>query len=128
MRKIMKNWRGYWLIAVAFIHTVFALIMFADDYKSLYDNGIFNSITSVQGHAAVWFFLFGQVLFIVGLLVRHYELATDKKIPLSISLNLLLLTIIGVVLMPDSGFWLVFPVVISMLLNKPLPPVQTMGK
>ena len=115
-------------MAVAFIHTVFALVMFADDYRSLYDNGIINSITSVQGHAAVWFFLFGQVLFIVGLLVRHYELAVDNKIPLSISLNLLLLTIVGVVLMPDSGFWLVFPVVISMLLSKPLLLAQAMEK
>ncbi len=124
----MKNWRGYWLMSVAFIHTAFALIMFSDDYRSLYDNGIINSITSVQGHAAVWFFLFGQLLFIVGLLVRHYELAADNKIPLSISLNLLLLTIIGVVLMPDSGFWLVFPVVISMLLSKPLPLSQALEK
>ena len=124
----MKNWRGYWLMAVAFIHTVFALVMFADDYRSLYDNGIFNSITSVQGHAAVWFFLFGQVLFIIGLLVRHYERVAGNTIPLSISLNLLLLTIIGVVLMPDSGFWLVFPVVISMLLTKPLPLAQALEK
>jgi hypothetical protein len=115
-------------MSVAFIHTVFALVMFSDDYRSLYDNGIINSITSVQGHAAVWFFLFGQMLFIVGLLVRHYELAADKKIPLSISLNLLLLTIIGVVLMPESGFWLIFPVVISTLLSKPLPLTQAVEK
>ena len=124
----MKHWRGYWLIAVAFIHTVFALVMFANDYKSLYDNGIINSITSVQVHAAVWFFLFGQVLFIVGLLVHHYERALGNQFPLSISINLLLLTLIGVVLMPDSGFWLVFPVVFSMLLSKPLLPKHTVAE
>ena len=124
----MKNWRGFWLMAVAFIHTVFALLMFADDYRSLYDNGIINSITSVQVHGAVWFFLFGQVLFIVGLLVRHYELAMECNIPRSISINLLLLTVIGVVLMPASGFWLIFPVVFSMLLTKPLPAVQVSGE
>jgi hypothetical protein len=119
----MKNWRGYWLMAVAFIHTAFALIMFADDYRSLYDNGIFNSITSVQGHAAVWFFLFGQVFFIVGLLVRHYEIAAGN-IPLSISINLFLLTITGVILMPESGFWLMFPAVLSLLITKPSTPTQ----
>lgn len=123
----MKNWRGYWLMAVAFIHTAFALVMFADDYRSLYDNGIFNSITSAQGHAAVWFFLFGQVFFIVGLLVRHYEIAA-VNIPLSISINLLLLTITGVVLMPESGFWLIFPAVLSMLLSTPLLPAQAQGE
>ncbi len=120
----MKNWRGHWLMTVAFIHTVFALVMFTDDYKSIFDNGVINSLASVQMHAAVWFFLFGQVFFIVGLLVRHYELAMGNKIPLSISINLLLLTVIGVVLMPASGFWLIFPAVFSMLLTPSFPSTQ----
>lgn len=114
----MKHWQGYWIMAVAFIHTVYALGVFSNNYKSLYDNGIINSITSVEVYAAVWFFLFGQVLFIAGLLVRHYEIAFGSQLPRSIPLNLLLLTITGVVLMPASGFWLMLPVIFSMLINK----------
>ena len=107
----MKNWQGNWIIAVAALHTIFAIVMFLDDYSALYNNGIINSITTDRSAAAVWFFLFGQILFIVGLLIKHF----NALIPLSVLLNLLLLTIVGITLMPASGFWLMFPPVISLI-------------
>jgi len=111
----MKHWQGNWIIAVSAGHTLFAMIIFAADYASLYDNGIINSLTTDRSAAAVWFFLFGQVLFIVGLLIKHFG-ALNNVVPLSISLNLLMLTFIGVSIMPASGFWLIFPPVISLLM------------
>lgn len=113
----MKNWQGNWIIAVSAIHTLFAVVVFSADYRSLYDNGIFNSLSTDRSAAAVWFFLFGQVLFIVGLLIKYFEKHINHQIPVSISLNLLLLTLIGITIMPDSGFWLMFPPVISLLVK-----------
>jgi len=111
----MKNWQGNWIIAVAALHTLFAVIMFSSEYASLYDNGIVNSLSTDRSAAAVWFFLFGQVLFIAGLLIKYFDNHNKQLIPLSIPVNLLLLTLMGVVIMPDSGFWLMFPPVISLL-------------
>ena len=124
----MKKWQGNWIIGVAFGHTVFALIMFANDYLSLFEHGLINSISSDREAAAVWFILFGQVLFIIGLLIKHLEYTSDKPFPLSISINLLLMTIVGVVLMPASGFWLIFPPVIAMLLAKPVLSTQALSE
>ena len=111
----MKNWQGNWIIAVAALHTLFAVIMFSTEYASLYDNGIVNSLSTDRSAAAVWFFLFGQALFIAGLLIKNFDNHDKQLIPLSIPVNLLLLTLVGVVIMPDSGFWLMFPPVFSLL-------------
>ncbi|MFT5758195.1 MAG: hypothetical protein ACI9LM_002934 [Alteromonadaceae bacterium] len=113
----MKNRLGNWIIFVALVHTVYAIATFGNDYLSLYENGIVNSISSISAGLAVWFFLFGHTLFIIGLQVRHYDRLGHKNIPKSISLNLLLLTITGVVIMPASGFWLMFPIIIIMLIR-----------
>ncbi|KGJ86823.1 DUF6463 family protein [Colwellia psychrerythraea] len=113
----MKNWQGNWIIAVSACHTLFAVIMFAAEYSSLYDNGIINSLTTDRSAAAVWFFLFGQALFITGLLIKHFDSVNNSRVPLSVTLNLLLLTVIGITIMPDSGFWLMFPPLISLLMQ-----------
>jgi hypothetical protein len=125
---IMKNWQGYWVIAVSACHTLFAVIMFSTDYALLYNNGIFNSLSTDRSAAAVWFFLFGQVLFIVGLLINYIGSLNNNLVPLSVSINLLLLTIVGVTIMPASGFWLVFPPTISLIIqhkNKYNPKQKT---
>lgn len=113
----MKNWQGNWIIVVSVIHTLFAVVVFSADYRTLYDNGTFNSLSTDRSAAAVWFFLFGQVLFIVGLLIKYFEKHNNQLIPLSVLLNLLLLTLVGITIMPDSGFWLMFPPVISLIVK-----------
>ncbi len=113
----MKNWLGNWVIFVAFAHTVYAIATFGNDYLSLYEHGIINSISSMRDGLAVWFFLFGHALFIIGLQVRHHEHSSKQPIPKSTSLNLLFLTITGIVIMPTSGFWLMFPAIITMLIR-----------
>ncbi len=114
----MKHWKSYWIFIVAILHTAYAINVFRVEYVSLYENDFINSITTAQVGAAVWFFLFGQLLFIVGQLMRSYEKDVTKQYPIWIGLNLLLLTLVGVILMPASGFWLVFPPAIAMMLPK----------
>ena len=113
----MKHWKSNWIITVAIIHTIYAIVVFKADYLSLYENNIVSSITSAHVGLAVWFFLFGQVLFIVGQLMRSYEKETCQKIPNSIGINLLALTLLGVIIMPASGFWLMFPPVMALLIE-----------
>lgn len=113
----MKNWQGNWIIVVSVFHTLFAVILFSAEYSLLYDNGIINSLSTDRSAAAVWFFLFGQVLFITALLIKHFDSVNNSLVPLSVSLNLLLLTVVGITIMPESGFWLMFPPVISLIMH-----------
>jgi hypothetical protein len=63
--------------------------------------------------ALVWFLLFGFVLLILGSLVRWCEVRS-LALPRSLAVHLALLSLLGVVLMPASGFWLCLPVAYRM--------------
>ncbi|MCW8879520.1 MAG: DUF6463 family protein [Kangiellaceae bacterium] len=114
----MKTWKSTWIMGVAILHTIYALIVFSADYLSLIENNWIASITSARAGLAVWFFLFGQALFIIGQLVRSSELKGDSSVALSVTAHLLVMTILGVTIMPESGFWLMFPPLIAMLITK----------
>ena len=115
----MKTWKSTWIMGVAILHTVYAFLVFGSDYLSLVENNWIASITSAHVGLAVWFFLFGQALFIIGQLVRSSELNGETSVNTLISVNLLVLTILGVTIMPESGFWLMFPPLFAMLANRP---------
>ena len=112
----MKQWIGPWLIGVSIIHTAFAIALFGDVILGVIRRGLFDSVgTDPMVGAVVWFVLFGALLFICGLALRELERATHGALPRSLGWSLLSLTILGVVLMPDSGFWLAFPPAIAIL-------------
>lgn len=118
----MKRWIGRWLIAVSAIHTVFAIIVFRDGLTSIIKRGVFNTADSdAMTAAVVWFVLFGAMLFVCGLAIAALEKSPSGYIPKSIGWSLLALGILGVTLMPASGFWLVFPPAIAVLIRKTTP-------
>ena len=115
----MKNWVGRWLIAVSVIHTIFAVAVFGEVLASIIKRGVFNTVGGdLMTAAAVWFVLFGAMLFIGGLAISALEKASPARLPKSIGWSLLVLGIVGVTLMPASGFWLVFPPAIAVLVAK----------
>lgn len=115
----MKQWIGRWLIVVSAVHTVFAVAVFGDVLASIARRGVFDSVgTDPMTGAVVWFVLFGAVLFICGLAVSALETPLTPGLPKSIGWSLLALGVVGVTLMPASGFWLVFPPAIAVLARK----------
>ena len=115
----MKHWIGLWLIVVSAVHTVFAVAVFGDALASILNRGVFNTVgTDPKTGAVVWFVLFGAMLFVCGLAVAELEKSSSGQIPKSIGWSLLAMAIIGVTLMPASGFWLVFPPAIAVLVKK----------
>lgn len=108
----LKNWIGKWVMFVASGHMAVAFFLFIHAYRELIADGMFNSVKSDKSGFAVWFVLFGIVLFIVGMLIATIE-KQGLEIPKSIGVALSLLTIVGVILMPVSGFWLMFPALFS---------------
>lgn len=115
----MKRWIGRWLIAVSVVHTLFAIVVFHGALSSIIQRGVFNTVGSdPMTGAVVWFVLFGAVLFICGLAVSALEQSSPNRLPRSLGWSLLALCILGVVLMPASGFWLAFPPALAILLRK----------
>jgi hypothetical protein len=115
----MRPWVGNWLMAVAGIHTGFAIWLFGDELERLAGRGVFDSVGSdPMANAVVWFILFGAVLFICGQAITKLEQATRNELPKSVGWSLLALTTVGVVLMPASGFWLAFPPAIAVVIRR----------
>ena len=110
----MKNWRGKVIMVVAAIHTVLAVFSFGSHYREIITEGVVNTVTTAASGLAVWFFLFGVLLFIAGQLVLSIE-ENNKQVSKAIGISLLLLAILGTALMPASGFWLILPPAISLV-------------
>lgn len=105
-------WKGGWLLTVAAIHTVFAAVVFLPQLEEIVRRGVIDSVgTDPMVGAVAWFVLFGAVLALLGwavlLVERHMAPAPGALRPLG--LGVLALALLGIALMPASGFWLVLP-------------------
>jgi hypothetical protein len=115
----MKHWIGFWLMGVSALHTLFAFVVFGKVLASIAQRGMFNTVgDDPMTGAVVWFVFFGIILFICGLTVAALEKSSPNPIPKSIGWSLLIMTILGVVLMPVSGFWLALPPAFAVILKK----------
>lgn len=111
----MKTWIGKWLVFVAAGHTVVGIMLFGNTYMEMISQGLVGTVTSEKTAAAAWFLLFGFLLFITSILIAVIEKQASLEIPKLIGVLLFILTTIGVILMPASGFWLVYPAAIAIL-------------
>jgi hypothetical protein len=118
----MTQWIGRWLMGVAILHSAIAIAVYHKIILSVWEAGVFNTVVGnpVIG-AVVWSLLFGCVAFIGGLAVNALESASIP-VPKTVGACLLALAIIGVVLVPVSGFWLLLPVAFTVLTRKTLHP------
>jgi cobalamin biosynthesis protein CobD/CbiB len=113
-----RPWMGRWLLAVAALHTLFGLLVFTGPLRQLLRLGLFNAVGADPLLSAVtWFLLFGAPLALLGqalsLLERRADVDASSLRPLG--WGLLALGLLGIVLMPASGFWLLLPVVWALL-------------
>ena len=108
---------GIFLMLIAVIHNIFGAVIFSEQLLAIGRHGVFDSI---QRHwdrgLAIWFLLFGVVFFLLGALVQ-WMMNRWGEVPAFMGWGMLALCVLGVVLMPDSGFYLGIPVAIAMLLT-----------
>ncbi len=110
-----KNWIGYWIMLVALLHTIASFLFFMPAYQEIWQRGIVNAIgRNLMPALGVWFFMFGVVLALLGLCVRSLEQHQAYESARTLAVGLFLMSLLGVILMPDSGFWLMFPATIAL--------------
>lgn len=124
----MKISMGRCLMAIALLHSVYALWKYGDPLLDIANRGFYDSVAGDPNRAAAtWFVLFGAGLFMLGQAVAALEKihATHTLKPLGLAL--LTVACVGVVLMPASGFWLVFPLGAVLFLRR-APLTQAIDK
>ncbi len=117
----VKLWRfsGIYLIVTGIIHIIVGLILGKDIYLNMLRDGFLNSVNSdfTRGFA-FWFFLFGVLLVFYGYTLQYNIKREQRPSPLHVGYFLLILGIFGCLVEPVSGFWLVFPQALIIILAK----------
>ncbi|MDQ3755045.1 MAG: DUF6463 family protein [Acidobacteriota bacterium] len=102
----MKRWIGRSIVLIGLLHTVFGLIGFRNTLAALIGEGIINTVNGQPDREmAFWFICCGFLMIVFGALIDWCE-SKEIKLPPAIGWGLLTISIIGVMFMPDSGFWL----------------------
>lgn len=100
---------GNILITTGVIHNIFGVVMGWPVLVDIGRSGFVNSVTSEHDRNATFWFLFGGFMMIM--LGKLMQNCTDSGwlLPKWLGVSLLILSLIGCIMMPVSGFWLVIP-------------------
>ena len=109
----MKIWKysGVMLIATGILHTILALLAGGEVFMEMIRNGLFNTIAGDNyfHQSAFWFLVCGVLLIPFGQTLHYYQKREQKPAPMSLGYSLLIISILGCIIMPVSGFWLFIP-------------------
>ena len=111
MKKV-KFWKysGIYLIATGILHTIFAIPLGKDAFLKMIRDGLYNvTALDYERAFAIWFFMCGIFIILLGQVLHHYIKKEQKPAPLSFGYSLLVFTIFGCIIEPGSGFWLFLP-------------------
>ena len=115
----MKAWLGKSFVLIGAAHTVVGLVAGHTVLAQMAREGLINTVVMQYDRNAVFWFLFtGFVLILFGALVDWAERAVGL-LPRFLGPSMLALTIVGVVIMPQSGFWLLFVPSVGLLRWRP---------
>lgn len=124
----MKLWKhsGTLFIGTGIIHNLIGLIMGWQVLVELADSRFINSITNQMDRNAVFWFLFsGFMMMILGHFMQRYSREHNKPVPAFIGNYLLILATLGCLIMPQSGFWLVLPQALIIIIANRKASVST---
>jgi len=116
----MKPWIGKSLIVIAIIHTLIGIGLGVSEgiFAEMLGEGLVNTVVQqYDRNAAFWFLYSGFGLGLLGMLLDWCERRL-RETPRFLGWALLALTVPGVVIMPQSGLWLVFIPTVGLLLRR----------
>ena len=114
----MVVWIGKWLFAVGVIHLSFGLAFMHEILALLWSERLWNTVNGQPPREAVfWFLCTGIMLLIAGVLINQVE-REGLGISRFVTWSLAALVVVGVVVMPISGIWLLIPPAFGMLIRR----------
>jgi hypothetical protein len=116
----MKAWIGKSLFIIGAGHSLVGFIVFRSTIALMIKEDLVNTIPlngNSSKEAAFWFLFTGFALMIIGGLVNLIE-NKNINMPAFLLWSLILMTAIGVFMMPVSGFWLLLIPILGLLLRQ----------
>ena len=106
------------LVAIGVGHAACTLLLFPDGIAAITARGVASAITLEsprEAHAAFWFGLFAPALVFMGWVASHALAVGDRTLLELLAWFLFTTAVVGVVVMPVSGFWAVLGVSLAMM-------------
>ncbi|UJF35568.1 DUF6463 family protein [Paenibacillus hexagrammi] len=115
----IKRQMGLTLMLTGFLHTIVGLILFFKQLLPMISEGLWNTVRHGEWErgTAFWFIMFGFVLIVLGYLADWIMKKAGIPAPSIFGWMLLAICLIGVIVMPVSGFWLGLPQALILLLK-----------
>ncbi len=112
----MDRLLGRLLIATAVAHAVVHVAVYRRPLKAIWNDGIVNAVMpNYDRRAAVWSLAFAPVLFGLGQITNRAVERGDARILRIVAWNLLCIGVLGALLMPISGSWILLALVLPLL-------------
>jgi hypothetical protein len=115
--KPRRRWIGRWILVVGVLHSLLGLGVYIDSVVAVVREGLWNTVALVQGRPlAFWFIAAGFLVALVGALTGWIEARMEP--PRFLGWTLLAFAVVGIVMMPVSGFWLLLPAAVAILMKR----------
>ena len=117
----MRRLSGPLLTATGVLDLLYVLVFHYKQLAAIAGDGFFNAVEPDVAYAtfdretAFWHLTFGLMVVILGALI-HWTQARTGTLPAFLGWSLLVLSVAALVLIPVSGFWLVLPQAVMMIL------------
>lgn len=116
----MRRLCGPLLVATGVLDLLVCLIIYPEQLAAVARDGFLDAVepdgfaSAFDREAAFWHVIFGGTILILGGLV-HWAQARTGTLPAFLGWSLMVLGVVGVILMPVSGFWAVLPQAVLVL-------------
>lgn len=108
----MRRWIGRWILGVGVVHNVVGIYFFLPVLRDIAAAGVWNSVDmDPMRNLAFWFLFSGFMIMLAGYVVDWIENLTNGALPPALGGSLLALLLMGIIVMPASGFWLLMPAI-----------------
>jgi Family of unknown function (DUF6463) len=117
------------LVVIGIGHSLLGLVLYRAPLAAIAGDGFVATVlpAHVDRQAAFWFVLFGPILVMLGQIVGRAARRDDAGIVRVVGLWLLAAGIVGVVMMPLSGFWTLIAVGILAVRAASRPPLTSVA-
>ena len=118
----LKDWSGVLLMATGCIHNGIGLFIMREPLGDMIQAGVWNAMDRQFDRAAAFWFMFsGVMVILLGYIVHWAVRRLHVTPPPALGWVLLALSVIGAMVMPVSGFWIVLPQACILIVRKDAP-------
>lgn len=129
----MRRLCGPLLMATGALDLLYVLVFHARQVAAIAQDGFFDAVdpnaafSTFDRETAFWHLMFGATALILGGLV-HWSQDRTGTLPSFLGWSLLALGLAGVVLMPFSGFWIILPPAVLMVVVARRGPLEDVAE